>query len=138
MPGRASENTNPRDSRGGIDPQDMRNLRNQASQDRRTADQLRSLMQQQGIKDLQNIDEYIKALAALEGERAYGDPQGLQTLQAMALEKVQKVELDLRKRLDKTSDQMFLNGTPDVPAASRGLVDEYFRQIGKKPGGGGK
>ena len=92
-------------------------------------------MQQAGIKDMQNIDAYIKSLQALAGDKVYNDPNGLQTLQATALEKVQKVELDLRKRLDRTSDQLFLNGQQDVPAASKALVDEYFKRLGK---GGGK
>jgi hypothetical protein len=92
-------------------------------------------MQQSGIKDLQNIDEYIKTLQTLAGDKVYNDPNALQHLQSAALEKIQKVDLDLRKRLDRTSDQLFLNGTQDVPAASKALVDEYYKRIGK---GGGK
>jgi hypothetical protein len=124
-----------RDSHGQIDPQDARSLRNQAGQDLKTADALRQAMQQAGIKDMQNIDEYIKSLQALAGDKVYNDPRSLQALQANALEKIQKVELDLRKRLDRTSDQLFLNGSQDVPAAAKALVDEYYKRIGK---GGGK
>jgi hypothetical protein len=132
---RPNYSLNSRDARGGIDPQDARNLRNQAGQDLKTADALRNLMQQSGIKDLQNIDEYIKTLQTLAGDKVYNDPNALQHLQSAALEKIQKVDLDLRKRLDRTSDQLFLNGTQDVPAASKALVDEYYKRIGK---GGGK
>ncbi len=126
---------NSRDARGGIDPQDMRTLRNQAAQDLKTAQELRQLMQQQGIRELNDINEYIKSLQALAGDRAYNDPTGLQELQASALQRVQKIELDLRKRIDKTSDQLYLRGTQDVPANSKALVDEYFRRLGR---GGGK
>ena len=123
------------DARGGISAVDARTLRQQATQDRMTAEQLRQAMQQAGMKDLVNVDEYIKTLRALEGERAYGDIAGLQQLQAKALEKIQNIELDLRKRLDKTSDQLFLSGTGDVPANAKDLVNEYFRQLSKKSGG---
>jgi hypothetical protein len=126
----------PNDARGGINPQDARTLRNQAGQDARTADQIRQMMQQAGIKDLTTIEEAIRALRALENERAYADPMGLQQLQATAIQKVQQLELDLRKRLDKTSDQLFLNGSPDVPANAKELVNEYFRQLSRKAGGG--
>ena len=85
------------------------------------------------------LAEFVQALlddaVKVAGDKVYNDPNALQALQANALEKIQKVELDLRKRLDRTSDQLFLNGTQDVPPSAKALVDEYYKRIGK---GGGK
>ena len=90
-------------------------------------------MQAAGLQTA-SVDEVINALKALEGDKVYGDPPQLQGLQAKALEKVQSLELDLRKKLDKTSDSLFLNGAQDVPPGAKALIDQYFKKIG----GGGK
>lgn len=63
--------------------------------------------------------------------------QGLAELSATALEKLKKLEFDLRKRTDTTSDQLFLSGSEDIPAPFRSVINEYYRRLAKKQGGGG-
>ena len=62
--------------------------------------------------------------------------RGLQQLTATALDKLKKFDLDLRKRTDTTSNQLFLSGAEEAPAAYRPQVDEYYRALSKKTGGG--
>jgi len=86
--------------------------------------------------DLRTIDEVAAALRAL-GDTLDGEPAELQALAAEALEKMQKLELDLRRRVDTTSDQLFLSGSEDVPESSKSLIFEYFRSLSRKTGSGG-
>jgi hypothetical protein len=97
------------------------------------------MMQQAGMagRDLASVDEVIKTLRELEGERPYRDPNGLQALQGQVLDKMQKIEFDLRKRVDTTNDQLYLSGSEDVPPTFRSQVEEYSRRLSKKPAGGG-
>jgi hypothetical protein len=85
-------------------------------------------------EDLQSVDEVARALRELRGGLE-GDPAELQSLAAAALEKIQNLELDLRRRVDTTSDQLFLSGSDEVPTRFQALVDEYFRNLSRKGGG---
>jgi hypothetical protein len=127
------------DSRPGLSGEQMRDMRNQAQQYANDAQALRQMMQQAGMagRDLASVDEVIKTLRELEGERPYRDPNGLQALQGQVLDKMQKIEFDLRKRVDTTNDQLYLSGSEDVPPTFRSQVEEYSRRLSKKPAGGG-
>jgi hypothetical protein len=129
----------PGDSRPSLSGEQMRDMRNQAQQFANDAQALRNLMQAAGLagRDLATVDEVIKALRELEGDRPYRDPVGLQTLQGQVLDKMQKIEFDLRKRVDTTNDSLYLSGSEDVPPTFRNLVEEYSRRLAKKPTGGG-
>jgi hypothetical protein len=126
------------DARPNFSGEQVRDMRNQASQMAADAQDLRRMMQQAGLtgRDLQSVDEVIKALRELEGERPYREPSGVQELQAQALQKMQKLEYDLRKRVDTSNDQLYLSGAEDVPPAFRDLVNQYYRTLGKTSGGG--
>jgi hypothetical protein len=114
-------------------------MQNQTRQFAEDARALRNQMQEAGAsrQELQAVDDVLKALQALDRAGASGDIAGLQQLSAAALQNMQKLELDLRRRVDTTSDQLFLSGSEDVPTTFRSLVDEYFRSLSKKGSGGG-
>ena len=134
--GRPNANLNAGDAQGGLNPQDVRNMRNQAGEFVRDAQALRDLMRQAGLADdARAVDDLIRSLRPLEGTGAYGDLSNLQQLQSSALTKAQQLELNLRQRLDTTNNQLFLSGSEDVPPRFRGLIDEYYRQLAKKTGG---
>jgi hypothetical protein len=61
--------------------------------------------------------------------RLDGDPKGLQQLTAAALETMRKLEFDLRKRTDPTSDELYLSGADEAPPQYRPMVSEYFREL---------
>ena len=113
---------------------DVRQWRNQAGQLANDAQDLRRQLQQSGGKpsDLQAVDDVVRALREMSGGRADGNLNGLQELSAAALDKMQKLELDLRKRTDTTSNELFLSGADQAPPKYRPLVDEYYRELSKK------
>jgi hypothetical protein len=136
-PGGQNANRNAGDARGGVNPQDARNMRNQAGEFVRDAQALRNLMGQAGLtEDVQAVDDLIRSLRQLEGSQAYENLTDLQQLQSAALTKAQQLELNLRKRLDTTNDQLFLSGSEDVPPQFKSLIEEYYRRLSKKTGGG--
>jgi len=97
---------------------------------------VRRQLQQAGIaaRELQPVDEVVKALRALGDEKNYSDPQGLQQLFSTAMERFKALDFEIRKRVDTTSEQLFLSGSEDVPASFRALIDEYYRTLSKKGG----
>jgi hypothetical protein len=136
-PGGQNANRNVGDARGGVNPQDARNMRNQAGEFVRDAQALRNLMGQAGLTDdVQAVDDLIRSLRQLESGQAYENLTDLQQLQSAALTKAQQLELNLRKRLDTTNDQLFLSGSEDVPPQFKSLIEEYYRRLSKKTGGG--
>jgi hypothetical protein len=117
--------------------QDIRQFRNQASQMATDLQNLRRQLQGAGAnaKDLQSIDEVVKGLKTLDNDKAYSDLRSLQT-EAQALDTLKKVEYDMRKRMDTSNQQLFLSGSDEVPAQFRDLVQQYYRALSKKGGGG--
>ena len=135
--GMPNANRNAGDARGGINPQDARNMRNQVGEFVRDAQALRDLMGQAGLADdVRAVDDLIRSLREMEKGQAYDNVASLQQLQSAALTKAQQLELNLRRRLDTTSDQLFLSGSEDVPPQFKSLIEEYYRRLSKKTAGG--
>ena len=98
----------------------MRDLANEAQG-------LRRDLQNAGLssRELTSIDDTLRALREMDSVKLTEDPRALQALTAAALEKLKRFDLDLRKRLDTTSNQLFLAGAEDVPKSYQPLVNEY-------------
>jgi len=82
-----------------------------------------------GQQDLRDVD------AVLNGLRSMGvtaDPQSIQSLTAEALNKLQKVEYDLRRKVDTDNQQLFLAGADEVAPQFRKPVEDYFRELSKR------
>ena len=60
-----------------------------------------------------------------------GDPIGRQDLVTAALQKLQAVEFSIRKRLDTSSDALYLSGADEAPAEFRPMVEEYTRRLSR-------
>ena len=97
---------------------------------------LRRDLQNAGLssRELTSIDDTLRALREMDSVKLTEDPRALQALTAAALEKLKRFDLDLRKRLDTTSNQLFLAGAEDVPKSYQPLVNEYSRALSKKSG----
>ena len=117
---------------------DARQVRNQAGELASDAQSLRRQLQTSGgtQNDLRAVDDVLKALRSLESSTNLGDPVEMQQLSSVALDKLKKLEFDLRKRVDTTNDALFLSGSEEVPAKSKDTIFEYFRQLAKRAGGG--
>jgi len=119
---------------------DTKQLANTAKNLANQAQDVRNQLQQAGVapKDLAPVDDVVKALRDLTNEKNLQNPKGLQDLYTTAVEKFKVLEFEIRKRVDTTNEQLFLSGSDDVPPAFRTLIEQYYRSLNKKPGGGGK
>jgi DNA repair ATPase RecN len=127
----------------GIPPQDAKDLATSASQLAADTQQIQQALKQAGIdpKDLQSLDDIQRMLKQLGNQQSYGDPKSLQQLQQTAqtaLDKLQKFDLDMRKRFDRSNGQLYLNGSETVPPQYQSLVNDYMKALSnaKKKGGG--
>ena len=129
----------PNDRGGGGDARpgaDWRQLQNQARNLANDAADVRRQLQQAGIapKDLTPVDDVVKALRELGGDKALNNPKGLQELYSAALDKFKALDFAIRKRLDTSNEALYLSGSEDVPESFRTLIQEYYRQLAKKGG----
>jgi hypothetical protein len=85
-------------------------------------------------KDLQSVDEVVKALRAMDSDKLGENPLRLQQLYATALDKMKKLEYDLRKRTDTANDQLYISGSEDIPKLWESIIQQYYRNLSKKGG----
>jgi hypothetical protein len=127
---------------GGVDARNVgqysaeaiRQFRREVAERTLDAQVLRQALQQAGVPT-KDLDEVVRQLRQLDSETAFRDPLGVQELTNAALETLKKFEFDLRKKLDKSSNALFLNGNEEIPANFRNLIDEYYKSLAKKGGG---
>ena len=124
---------------GGQFPQGAaRQFANEAQQAAQDATDLRRALANAGAtkEDMAALEQVLAGLRQLGQPNAYNDPSATEELAARAMDKLQTLEFNLRKKVEK-SNQLFLNGSDQVPPAFRGSVEEYYRSLAKKGGGGG-
>jgi len=117
---------------------DVRQLANQAKQLAGDAQSIRNQLQKAGVnpKDLTPVDDVVKALQALGNEKNLQNPAGVNELYQTAVDRFKSLEFEIRKRVDTSNGQLLLSGSEDVPPAFRSLIEEYYRTLSKKGGGG--
>jgi hypothetical protein len=116
---------------GTFSPDDVRQLRRQAREWQGDVQQLRQQLQAAGVNP-KDLDQVIRDLAALDSDRAYSDPKGLQQLQSAALEHLKTFEFALRKKVEGGNDSLALSASDEVPAGFRQAIEEYYRALAKK------
>ena len=79
-----------------------------------------------------DLDEIVRDLRGLDNDRLFADPKGLEKLQAQALERLQKFEFNLRKKVDPDRETLSLSGSDEVPPGFRDAIAEYYRSLAKK------
>jgi hypothetical protein len=68
-----------------------------------------------------------------DNDRLYADPQGLEKLQAQAIDRLKKFEFTLRRKADATTNEsLSLSGSDQVPDGFRQAIEEYYRSLSKK------
>lgn len=125
-------------TQGSYAPEAARQFANEAQQAAQDAQGLRRALAEAGAskEDLAALEQVMQNLKSLGTTNAYNDPSTTQELAARAMDKLQTLEFNLRKKAEK-SNQLFLNGSDQVPPAFRGSVEEYYRSLAKKGGVGG-
>jgi hypothetical protein len=112
-------------------PDDIRQFRNQFREWTNDAEALRRQLQQAGVNP-RDLEDVLRDLRLFENDRLYADPQGLEKLQAAAIEKLKKVEFALRRKADSGNDSLSLSGSDQVPDGFRQAIEEYYRSLAKK------
>ena len=111
----------------------IRQFRRELQERAMDAQALRQALQAAGVP-AKDLDEVARQLRALDNDAAFRDPLGVQELTNAALETLKKFEFDLRKKLDKSSNTLFLSGNEEIPANFKNLVEEYYKSLAKKGG----
>jgi len=112
---------------------DMRQIRNSAGQIANDVQELRRQLQQgSGMDpaDLRSVDDVVNGLRSLAALGSNADSRSIEQLTAQALEKMQKVEYDLRKKVDQSNQQLFLAGSEEVAPQFKKPVADYFKALG--------
>jgi hypothetical protein len=94
------------------------------------ADQLRRDLSAAGV-NAKDLDDIVNQLRQLGEERSYERLEGVDKLQAAALEKLQAFEFSLRKKANPDQETLALSGSDEVPAGFRSQIEEYYRQLAK-------
>jgi hypothetical protein len=81
------------------------------------------------------LSDVIRRLRALDDDRVWGEPRGLDRLLASVIEGLKSAEFAMRRDLDGPDrEKVFLSGSQDLPPGWQRLVEEYYRSLSKKPG----
>ena len=96
---------------------------------RQNAEALRKELAQQGVNS-KELDRAIDELRRLESGQSYGDPKGLDELQAAVIEGLKTFEFTLYRKLGLgDSRSPTLGSSAPVPAEYRAAVEEYYRSL---------
>ena len=117
---------------GQFDPGDIRQWRGEARQFVNDAQQLRRMLQGQGI-DPRALDDVLRNLRALDDDRVYKDASELARLQNAVAEGMKRFEFNLRRQAEMKGSEVFLSGADDVPEEYRKLVEQYYKSLSKGP-----
>ena len=123
------------DARGGpygyyFGPDDVRQFRGEARQFAQEGQQLRNMLREQNV-DPKEFDEIMKRLKELDSERVYKDVEELARLQTFVAEGLKRFEYALRRKVGDETDRALVNGSEEVPAEFKALVEEYYRSLSK-------
>ena len=125
---------------GHFVPDDVRQFRGEARQYANDAQQLRRMVQGQGI-DAKALDDILRNLRALDDDRVYKDVSEIARLQSAVAEGMKRFEFNLRRQAElkgTKGNEVFLSGGDDVPEEYRKLVEQYYKSLSKAPEKAGK
>jgi hypothetical protein len=129
-PGGASSGA-PRGGRGRLTPDDTRQFRREFRDRRESAEALRRELAGQG-RDVADLERLIARLRELESRRGYDDAEEIARLQGAVIEGLKAFEFALwRDVAQQTGTEPRLEGSDEVPAGFRSLVEEYYRSLAK-------
>jgi hypothetical protein len=88
-------------------------------------------------RDAPELDDAMEAMEALQDPANYGDLPQIAALQEQIRENLRRLEFRLRREVEgEGAGQAALTGSDEVPEGFRSLVEEYFRNLARRGGGG--
>ena len=111
-------------------PDDVRQFRGEARRWAQEGQALRNLLREQNV-DPKEFDEIMKRLRELDSDRVYQDAEELARLQTFVSEGLKRFEYALRRKVGDETDRALVNGSEEVPAEFKALVEEYYRSLSK-------
>ncbi len=118
-------------SPGRFSPDDIRQFRGEARRWAQEGQALRNMLREQNI-DAKELDEIMKRLRELDSERVYQDVAELERLQTFVAEGMKRFEYGLRRQVGDETDRALVNGSDEVPAEFKALVEEYYRSLSRQ------
>ena len=115
---------------GRLSADDIRQFRGEARRWAQEGQALRSMLREQNI-DPKELDEIMKRLRELDSERVYQDVAELERLQTFVAEGMKRFEYGLRRKVGDDTDRALVNGSDEVPAEFKTLVEEYYRSLSR-------
>ncbi len=127
-------------TRGDPEPfteEEIRQFTREFAQRLAQARELRETLEAEG-RDTRELEEAIQALEELVAPESYGDLPQVAFLQEQIRESLKRVEFVLRREVEgERPGQAALTGSDEVPPGFRRMVEEYFRNLARRGGGGG-
>ena len=111
--------------------EDTRQWQREFQQRAGEAQDIRRLLQQENFST-GDLDEIIRQMRELDGQRIYQDGEDLARLQTFILEELKRFEYRLRREVDMESEDLFLASSDEVPSGFRDLIEEYYRALSQE------
>jgi hypothetical protein len=110
---------------------DLRQFSREYQELTRSAQELRQRLQAAGVNPTE-FDPILRDLQGINANGAFNDPKALQLLQADALDRLKKLEFNLRRQMGDANNSLGLSGSDEVPSSFRQAIEEYYRLLAKK------
>lgn len=96
------------------------------------ADQLRRQLGNEGV-DVEDLENIIARLRALDDRVATGDPRALAQLRSEVIQGLKEFEYGLRRQFAGDDERrLLLGGSDEVPDGYRELVEQYYKALSER------
>ncbi|UCG86331.1 MAG: DUF4175 family protein [Gemmatimonadota bacterium] len=118
-------------------PGDVRQFQRELRERQNELSELRDELRREDV-DVDDLGEVIAGIR--DFQRELGEPLGLDELELEVIQGLKDFEFNLRKELlgEAAAERLYLAGSDDVPEGYRELVDQYYRELSRRGGGGNR
>ena len=132
QPGPAPSTGSPNAVEGRSDNDGTRQFGREFRARRQAAESLRADLKAMG-QETADLDRLLNQFRALDNNRTFGDPRGLDRLETDLIEGLKELEFSLwRKFGDESGQRPAAGASARVPPQFRELVEEYYRSLARE------
>jgi len=127
-------------TRGNPEPFTEEEIRQFSREFGQRLDQARDLRDRlaEAGRNVPELEEAMEAMRRLGDPEVYGDLPQVAALQEQIRENLKRLEFQLRREVEgEGPGRAALSGSDEVPPGFRRMVEEYFRNLARRGGGGG-